>query len=454
MCTNFRINFLLALSILIFTANCTTKESGSSKEISNEKPNIIIIMADDLGYGDLSGFGNATINTPNLDRMAEEGIRFTDFHSNGAVCSPTRAALVTGKYQQRVGVEGVVTAKSHREVGLALEEITFADAMKAEGYVTGMVGKWHLGYPERYNPVHQGFDEFVGYVSGNVDYHSHIDQEAHEDWWWQNKLQKEEGYSTDLITKHSLAFINKHKDDNFFLYIPHEAPHGPIQGRKSKPFRVIGDNQASNPEENLKVTYKEMIEVMDEGIGEVIKTLKSLNLEKNTLVFFCSDNGPANLGSSGGLHGSKGSVWEGGHRVPAIAWWPGKIKPNQESNQTTMTMDLLPTMMSLVGGKTNTDWDGIDISGVLLENATLPERDLFWRHYSNDGSKQSVAIRSGDWKLLQLNQENEPQLYNLKEDLSETKDLSGVKPQLKQELWAKLNNWQKEVTKGVKKVSP
>jgi len=454
MLRKFGINSLLGLSIVVFTIACSSKESGSSKGKSGTKPNIIIIMADDLGYGDLSGYGHPSINTPILDRMAKEGIRFTDFHSNGAVCSPTRAALVTGKYQQRVGVEGVVTAKSHREVGLAIEEITFADAMKAEGYVTGMVGKWHLGYPERYNPVHHGFDEFVGYVSGNVDYHSHIDQEAHEDWWWQNKLQKEEGYSTDLITKHSVAFINKHKDEPFFLYIPHESPHGPFQGRKSKPFRVIGQKNTTNPEENLEAIYKEMIEVMDEGIGEVINTLKTLGIEENTLVFFCSDNGPARLGSSGGLHGGKGSVWEGGHRVPAIAWWPGKIKPNQESNQTAMTMDLLPTMMSLVGGKANPDWDGLDISGVLLKNENLPQRDLFWRHYSNDGSRQSVAIRSGDWKLLQLSQKSEPQLYNLKEDLAETKDLSTANPEIKNKLWEKLNAWQEEVTKGVVKVSP
>ena len=182
-----------------------------------EKPNIIIIMADDMGYGDLSSYGSTFINTPNLDKMAAEGIKFTDFHSNGSVCSPTRAALLTGKYQQRLDIDGVVTAKNHRDKGLATIEKTFAEAIKAAGYVTGMFGKWHVGYQTKFNPINQGFDEYIGYVSGNVDYHSHIDQEGYEDWWEGDTLKSEKGYSTDLITKHSVDFIKRHKDILFYF---------------------------------------------------------------------------------------------------------------------------------------------------------------------------------------------------------------------------------------------
>ena len=195
----------------------------------NDKPNIIIIVADDLGYGDLSIFGNKNINTPNIDKLGLEGIVFTDFHSNGSVCSPTRAALLTGKYQQRVGVSGVITAKNHRDKGLSTDEITFANIAKESGYKTGIFGKWHLGYDPVYNPINQGFDEFIGFVSGNVDYHSHIDQEGYKDWWFDNELNEEVGYSTDLISKHSIDFIKKNKDENFLLYIAHESPHYPFQ---------------------------------------------------------------------------------------------------------------------------------------------------------------------------------------------------------------------------------
>ena len=201
---------------------------------SNDKPNIILIVADDLGYGDLSIFGNKYISTPNIDKLGKEGIIFTDFHSNGSVCSPTRAALLTGKYQQRVGVSGVITAKNHRDKGLSTNEITFANIANEAGYKTGIFGKWHLGYDSKFNPVYQGFDEFVGFVSGNIDYHSHIDQEGYTDWWFDNRLNEEVGYSTDLITKHSVDFIKKNKDENFLLYIAHESPHYPFQGRNSK----------------------------------------------------------------------------------------------------------------------------------------------------------------------------------------------------------------------------
>ena len=183
--------------------------SYSTNKTPASNPNIIVIIADDLGYGDISCYGNSTINTPNLDLLAQNGIKFTDFHSNGAVCSPTRAALMTGKYQQRTGISGVITAKSHITVGLHLNEITIAEEFKNHGYKTGMYGKWHLGYSKSHNPTLQGFDEFTGFVSGNIDYHAHIDQEGYLDWWKGSKIKNEKGYSTDLITNYGVKFINQ-----------------------------------------------------------------------------------------------------------------------------------------------------------------------------------------------------------------------------------------------------
>ena len=190
-----------------------------------------------------------------------------------------------------------------------------------------------------------------------------------------------------------------------------------------------------------------MIEVMDEGIGKLVATLKELELDKNTLVFFCSDNGPAPQGSSGGLRGGKGSVWEGGHRVPAIAWWPETIKANQVIDQTVMTMDLFPTMMSLAGSTVKLKWDGISISEVLTNNNPMTKRDLYWRHYSNDGKHQSAAIRSGHWKLIRNGKKNKAQLFNLKNDLFEKHDLATTNSELANELLQKLENWEMETTK-------
>jgi arylsulfatase A-like enzyme len=411
-----------------------------------EKPNVIIIMADDLGYGDLGCYGNTKVKTPNLDQMATEGIRFTDFHSNGPVCSPTRAALLTGKYQQRVDIAGVVTAKKHRHHGLKPAEKTFAETMKENGYTTGIFGKWHLGYDKKFNPIEQGFDEYIGFVSGNVDYHSHVDQEGYEDWWNGTTLQKEKGYTTDLITKHSVNFIKKHKDKPFVLYIPHEAPHYPIQGRESKPERTIG-KKVKNPHgkaKNKVEVYREMIEVMDEGIGEIITTLKSLKLDKKTLVLFLSDNGGTikyACAENGGLRDGKGSVFEGGHRVPAIAWWPDTIKSSQTSSALLTTMDIYPTIVDLADGKSPQDLDGISFRNHLLTAEKVPSRDIFWEF------KEKFAARSGSWKLVKETPDSKPLLFNLSNDLGEKKNLAPKHPELTSELTKKIEKWYEDVSK-------
>ena len=212
-----------------------------SKERALRPPNMVIILADDLGYGDLGTFGG-WIPSPHLDALAKSGLKFTDFHSNGVVCSPTRAALMTGRYPQRAGIPGVIVAalegKTHND-GIQDAEWTLAEALRDKGYATGLMGKWHLGYQKPFNPTRHGFDQFRGYISGNVDYFSHIDQAGVEDWWHDEKLEAEEGYSTHLITKHAVDFIVENKNRPFFLYVAHEAPHYPFQGPHDKPLRTL-----------------------------------------------------------------------------------------------------------------------------------------------------------------------------------------------------------------------
>ncbi len=406
-----------------------------------KKPNVVLILADDLGYGELGCYGNDSIATPHLDWLAANGLRFTDFHSNGTVCSPTRAALMTGLYQQKTGIEGVVYAFGEaRDRGLNLEAVTIADAMKEGGYATGIMGKWHLGYRTEFNPVRQGFDEFVGYVSGNVDYHSHYDGVGIYDWWDKEDSLYEEGYSTDLITEHSIDFIRRHKDQPFFLYVAHEAPHYPFQGRSDPAYRLPGRDPSNiGRDGDVHGKIMEMTEIMDEGIGRVMKTLQDLNLDENTLVFFVSDNGGERLANNGPLRGSKGQVWEGGHRVPAIGYFPGKIQSG-ETNATAITMDVFPTILSICGiERSGLVSDGVDLSPVLFERQTLPERPLFWRY------RDRKAMRMGDYKLVVTAEDTV--FFNLAADLSESKDLSAEHPSMKQEYLLRLIEWENEVDK-------
>ncbi|MEM9345182.1 MAG: sulfatase-like hydrolase/transferase [Planctomycetota bacterium] len=420
---------------------------------ADPKPNIVLIMADDLGYGDLSCYGATHVNTPHIDALARNGIRFTDYHSNGAVCSPTRAALMTGRYQQRTGVEGVITAARHREVGLPLEEVTIAEVLKDAGYATAMYGKWHLGYDiKRFGPHLQGFDTFEGFVSGNVDYFHKIDQEGRKDWYIGDKLQHVDGYVTDLINNRAVDWIDQHqKEDSrtpFFLYLAHGAPHYPMQGPDDKGFREVGKKIREVPD-HPKPIYKAMIESMDEGIGRVMATLEKHGLTENTLVIFTSDNGhaPRYGGSAGPLRGQKGTVWEGGHRVPMVWCWPAVITPGLESDTTFIGMDLLPTFAGIVDGKMPDDLaiDGLDFIA-RLDPGKVHKRQLHWVHSNNH------AIRQGPWKLV-MRGKNKPELYNLDEDLGEKNDLAAEQPDRVKAMVQAHQAWLEEMRKGVEKVS-
>ena len=419
-------------------------QNNSVSEGENEvkRPNIILIMADDLGYNDLGCYGSQRIKSPNIDELAAKGIQFTDYHSNGVVCSPTRAALLTGKYQQRTGIEGVITAKNHRHTGLGKDHLTMAEYLKTHGYQTGIFGKWHLGYDTTYSPLNHGFDIFRGFVSGNVDYHSHIDQTGHYDWWFGKDTIIEKGYTTDLITKHSVSFIKNNQENPFFLYIAHEAPHSPYQGRNDTAERTVdGEFVIQGAREDRAVAYQEMIWAMDEGIGKIISCLDNNNLLEETFIFFCSDNGANKVGSNDPLRGYKGQVWEGGHRVPAIAYWKNHTYSGK-NNQPVMSMDIYPTIVDLMGDNKSLHLksDGHSFLPLLRDkDAEMIDRRLFWRFGDN-----KKAARFKQWKYVKLNQQE--YLFNLAIDLEEENNLMDSLPEKADDLKTSLADWEEKMS--------
>jgi arylsulfatase A len=431
--------------LLLLTAPIAAEDRAKNAE--SGRPNIVVILADDLGYGDIGCYGG-WIKTPHLDALAEAGVRFTDFHSSGTVCSPTRAGLMTGQYQQRVGIPGVVTAKGHRDKGLSPDHLTFAKLIQQAGYATAVFGKWHLGYQPKYNPVHHGFDRFRGYVSGNVDYFSHVDQAGHYDWWDGTRQIEEDGYVTHLITKHSVAFIDEHKNRPFCLYVAHEAPHSPYQGPGDRAERTVGGEfEIQGARADKKQAYREMVEELDKSVGDVIAALRRHNLERRTFVFFFSDNGANRFGSNGALRGFKGSVWEGGHRVPAIASWPGTIPAGKTTDELTISLDLFPTIAALAQTPVPDEHklDGKNLLPLLKDDQSLGERTLFWRHA---GQK---AVRQGDWKLVVANERPRartaaaPALFNLADDIAEEHDLADQEPDRRKRLQSLLDAWEQEI---------
>ena len=422
---------------------CLVVRAGAAET----RPNIIVILADDLGYGDLSCYGNTAYETPHLDRLAAGGMRFTDFHSSGAVCSPTRAGLLTGRYQQRAGIPGVVFAdpKRNRHHGLHTHEVTFAERVRDAGYATAMFGKWHLGYRTKFNPIRHGFDRFRGYVSGNVDYISHIDQTGVYDWWDGEKLTQEPGYTTHLITKHAVQFIIDNHTRPFCLYVAHEAPHYPFQGPNDPPERIVGNPRHRKGRTDVRAAYKEMVQEMDRGIGEIMRTLRRLDLDRKTFVFFFSDNGATRNGSNGALRGTKGSVWEGGHRVPAIAWWPGRIEPGRVCDDTAISLDVMPTLLAMTGATlpAGHKLDGTSLLLTLTGGKPLGERTLFWAH------GQGRAVRRGPWKLVVAKgARGKARLFHLGRDLGEQRDSATQEPERVEALRNALAAWEKDVRTG------
>jgi arylsulfatase A-like enzyme len=412
-------------TILLLFAAALAGLSPASGTPRKDKPNIVLILADDLGYGSLGSYGSKEIRTPLLDRLAASGMRLTDFHSSGPMCTPTRAALMTGRYPQRCAwVPDDDLSPAFRDQrrknpaqrwawGISLEERTIAETLRESGYRTAILGKWHLGYDARFHPMNQGFDEFRGFTGGAVDYHSHVATHGlkEPDWWHDREVRNETGYTTDLLARHAVDFIARNKDRPFFLYLSQAAPHDPWQGR---------DPAAKKPPAE---TYKEMIGILDESVGRVVDALRGHDLEKNTLLVFCSDNGaapPPGVAANGRLKGRKGSLHEGGHRVPFIAAWPGVIPAGSTSAAAMMTMDLFPTFAHLAGAESadTPAPDGIDLMPVMKGGKPDEGRTLHWLF------GESWAVREGPWKLIGKGG-RATFLVNLDTDLTEENNLLG-----------------------------
>ncbi len=427
--------------------------SYSGTVAAEAKPNIVLIVADDLGYGDPGCYGGAN-NTPHIDRLAEDGLRFTDFHSAGAMCSPTRASILTGRYPQRFGqiFDAALSGTTQRNLGLPLKAITIAEVLKEAGYTTSCFGKWHLGYQMALLPTNQGFDVFRGLVSGDGDFHTQIDRSGNEDWWHNDRIQMDEGYTTDLLTRYSVDFIAAHHDEPFFLYLPHLAIHFPWQGPEDPPHRTAGrswhkDKWGVIPDRgNVRLHVEAMIESLDDSVGTIIKALDQWKLTNDTLVIFTSDNGGyltygkdfRNISSNGHWRGQKAELYEGGHRVPFIVSWPGRIPPGV-SDQITHSNDLLPTILSLTEADP-VPTDGIDLASLWIEGEALPRRDLFWR------SRSQLAVRSGPWKLVGLRKEGaKPEFYNLDDDPGEQRNVATQHPTIVKKLRNAWSRWDANV---------
>ena len=402
-------------------------------------PNVVLIVADDLGYGDLSCYGSTQIQSSGIDRLSREGVRLTNCYANAPICSPTRAALMTGNYPQRAGFEWAI-GYGERGRGLAVSEASLPRAMRANGFRTALFGKWHLGYDERFSPSNHGFDEFFGILAADVDYYSHIEATGEPGLYEGTTPVARPGYLTDLIAERALAFIHKQAGNPFFLEIAFNAPHYPFQlpGRPAdiRTIRTYGPNVGS------RADYIQMVRHLDLRIKEILQSIDDHKLTANTLVIFVADNGGERLSSNAPLSGGKGELWEGGIRVPCLIRWPGVISPGTVSQQVVMTMDLAATMLAAckVAPAAGRAVDGVDVMPILAGKRAECDRTLFWRIQSPLVFDPQKAVRRGRWKYicegsLEL-------LFNLEADPGETIDLSLKNPKIVNELKEALRDWE------------
>ena len=450
----FLTKLILKTSLLLFFII-----SINSCDKKNKSPNIIIIFTDDQGYGDLGCYGATKFETPHIDSMAKEGLLFTDFYVSQAVCSASRASLMTGSYAERVGVQG---ALSPWEVGGLDPKIqTIAKLLKTHRYTNAIFGKWHLGHRKEYLPLQNGFDEYAGLICSNdmwpVGYDGKPVKSSKKSYYptmsfWEGnqpsydiKNFKDQAQLTTTITKKAVDFINRNKDKPFFLYVPHPMPHQPI---------AVSDKFKGKSKLGL---YGDVIMEIDWSVGEILRSLKSNQIEDNTLVIFASDNGPwLNFGDWGGSAGplreGKGTMWEGGARVPCIMQWPSSIQPNRVTSKIAGTIDILPTIADIIGtDNLNPNIDGVSLLPLLLNEPNATPRNQLYYYYG----KKLIAVRKDKWKLIfphtYRSYENvEPgknlfpgpygkgnaglELYDLESDIGERKDLAKVYPDIVKEL--------------------
>ncbi len=466
--------FLFALCPSLFLPAKALAKEGATP------PNIVFILADDFGYGDLGCMGCTDIATPNIDRLAAEGVKFTDFYANAPVCTPTRTGFMTGRWQQRCGLEHAFgyTAEQSRRVngqwvnepdihalGLPLTETTIADRLKVAGYATGVFGKWHLGFKDEFNPTKRGFDEYFGELLGHADYYKH----AYYDGTYalRDGLQpvKRDGYFTDLVNERAVKFIRDHHTTPFFLYVPHLAVHGPFQPPDAPETPMVTKESMHH---GSRAIYKAMVERIDLGVGKILAELEKHGLTDNTLVVFSSDNGGERYSRNLPLFHHKATVWEGGIRVPCVMRWPAKLPKGKVTAQMAITMDLHATFLALgvppSGGKTsphpspafpakagtpNKPLDGINLIPLLTGDAQPIERTFFWR--IDRSNRKQKAIRHGKWKYI--NDGNTMDLlFNLDTDISERTDLGYQHPDILADLKAKLKAWEAEMDASEREV--
>lgn len=429
------------------------------------KPNVIIIMTDDQGYGDLSCMGATDFRTPNLDRMAKEGVRFSSMYSASPVCSPSRASLLTGRYPGNAGVRAIL-AGHRRASGLTPQVPTIASALKKLGYVTGLSGKWHLGLKDECRPNQNGFDEFDGFLAGCLDYYSHIfywgmadgnTNPTHDLWHNDNEVYDNGEYLTERITKKSIDFIQRHKDEPFMLYVAYNAPHYPMHAPEKylKRFEHLPwDRQI----------MAAMISAVDDGVGEIRAELERQGILDNTIIYFQSDNGPSREsrnwldgtedpyygGTAGIFTGHKFSLFEGGIRIPAIFSWNGHTKSEVVIDSPHISTDIFPTVLEACGGNADDySLDGESILDMLLGGEEKTHEYLFWE------MEQQTAVRKGNYKLVlngQLVEGEEKRadvfLSDLEKDPSEKHNLCDEMPELTQELKEAALNWRAELEKN------
>ena len=435
---------------------------AQTKLLSEERPpNFIIIFTDDQGYGDLGCFGGKHLSTPNIDKMAAEGIKLTSFYVAAPICTPSRAALLTACYPKRISMASNVLLADDSK-GLHPDEITIAEVLKTKGYATGMMGKWHLGDQAAFMPTSQGFDEFFGlpYSHDISPFHPNNAKYDFPDLPLLEgkkviEMNPDANYLTQRITDKSVAFIEKHKAEPFFLYIPHPLPHRPVYASPEYMEQVpeITKTLASTETEGVNhqlrdKIYPQAIKEIDASVGKIVAALVANGLDKNTLVIFTSDNGPARrgLGSTGPLKGRKGDTFEGGMREPAIAWWPDKIPAGSVSDEVLTAMDLLPTFAHLAAAKVPDDRviDGQNVWPVL--SGKQASAALFNRPFYYYKKNRLEAVSSGDWKYHKRGKKT--MLYNLKADMGETKNVADKHPEILASLQKYFDDFEKELGKG------
>ena len=435
--------------LVLFASLACSVVITNSSSAQSQRPNIVIIVGDDMGYADVGFHGCKDIPTPRLDGLAKSGVRFTNGYVTGPYCSPTRAGLLTGRYQQRFGHE--FNPGNGADVGLPLSETTIANRLKAAGYATGLVGKWHLGGSDKFHPQQRGFDEFFGFLGGAHSYFP--EKRGGRTILRGTEPADDTEYLTDAFGREAVEFIDQHKAKPFFLYLAFNAVHTPMHAtdERLKRFASIADEQ--------RRTYAAMMSAMDENIGRVVDKLRAEKLEENTLIAFISDNGGPTMkgvtinGSINmPLRGSKRTTLEGGIRVPFVLSWKGTLPAGKVFDSPVIQLDLLPTALAAAGVESMPDakLDGVNLLPFLTGKATgQPHETLLWRF------GQQMAIRHGDWKLVRYDTAADGmkpgvtkyKLYNLAEDIGESHDLAADKPEKVKELETLWKKWDAELAK-------